>query len=565
LCLALTACSNNPLLRTSQATSTDAAEAIDDALAQAQKPAQPVSSRPATLPDAVTNALLPPLEEQSSRPEPSRFDVSARDLSVSAFFAGLVSDSGYNVVVHPDVKGTISLQLQDVTLPQVMDVVSELYDFDIQREGRLYKVLPGGLQTRLFPIDYLHLKRRGGSETRVSSGQVSSVRDNNSNGGGGNSFGSGDAGSGEANGESSTIIGTRITTETQSDFWAGLGDAVATIVGSGEGRKVITTPDAGLVLVRAKPDELRSVQRYLEKTELIMQRQVVLEAKILEIILNEEYQQGINWSDLQSASGVTATDGLPAEFTAQSLVGQAITTSDIGGLFSASIREGSFTALIELLGQQGNVQTLSSPRISTVNNQKAVIKVGTDEFFVTDIDFNDNNNAIGENDSTSTSVELTPFFSGISLDVTPQIAEDGDVTLHIHPAVSEVSDQQKIITVGDRDVTLPLALSTVRETDSVIKARSGQIVVIGGLIQNNSEDRNATVPFLGDIPIIGELFKQRRLASRKSELVILVRPVVAGAETMQTDIDSSRERMTVLRELLQSSETPKPRAEGDSQ
>jgi MSHA biogenesis protein MshL len=252
---------------------------------------------------------------------------------------------------------------------------------------------------------------------------------------------------------------------------------------------------------------------------------------------------------------------LPASFTAQSLVGQAIQTADIGGVFSASFREGTFNALIELLGRQGNVQILSSPRISTVNNQKAVIKVGTDEFFVTDIDFQDQNTAATASDRTSTSVELTPFFSGISLDVTPQIAEDGAIILHVHPSVSEVDDQEKVITVGNQDVTLPLARSTVRETDSVIRAESGQIVVIGGLIQNNSEDNNSAVPFFSDIPVVGELFKQRRFQATKSELVILLRPVVAGADTMQADVSASRERMNVLREVLESTESTIPQAE----
>ena len=314
-------------------------------------------------------------------------------------------------------------------------------------------------------------------------------------------------------------------------------------------------------MVRADGDSLSQVEEYLRRTQLIMQRQVVLEAKILEIGLNEGYQQGVNWSDIQSASSVTASDGLPAEFTAQALAGQAIRTSDIGGLFSATFREGTFTALIELLGEQGNVQILSSPRISTVNNQKAVIKVGTDEFFVTDIDFQDDNSGSNSSDSTSTSVELTPFFSGISLDVTPQIAEDGTVILHVHPAVSEVNDQEKLITVGDRDVTLPLARSTVRETDSVIRAQSGQIVVIGGLIQNSSEDRNSAVPFFSEIPVLGELFKQRRFQSTKSELVILLRPVVAGVEQMEADVSASRERMSVLREVLESSQSTIPQAE----
>jgi len=320
------------------------------------------------------------------------------------------------------------------------------------------------------------------------------------------------------------------------------------------GGQVVVNAGAGLVMVRASSSELDMVEDYLRRTELIMQRQVVLEAKILEVGLNEGYQQGINWSELQTTSDSSTRLGGVLE-------GQSIRPSDIGGLFSATITEGNFAAVIELLGEQGNVQILSSPRISTTNNQKAVIKVGTDEFFVTDIDFDEDDNTTNNSGSTSTSVELTPFFSGISLDVTPQISEEGHITLHVHPAVSEVADQEKLITIGERDVTLPLARSTVRETDSVIRAESGQIVVIGGLIQNRSEDSNSAVPFFSDIPLVGELFKQRNFESRKSELVILLRPMVADRAQMQDDVRASRQRMGVLRELLNSSESVKPQPE----
>lgn len=549
LALGLAACSNNPLMRTATATSTDSAQAIEETLAQAGQPAQPKQETPATstLPPDVSAALLPPLSTAAALDE--RFDVRAQGVPAASFFQSLVEGTRYNVVVHPDVDVVVDLRLGDVTVPEVMDIAADLYGLDIRRNGRLFRVMANELQTRLFAIDYLHFKRRGGSETRVSSGQVTNARSSDS---GANT-------SADDSGDTRNLIGTAISTETESDFWQDIRAALSMIVG-GDGQQVIVNPGAGLVMVRAGSDDLELVEDYLRRTELIMQRQVILEAKILEIALNEGYQQGINWSDIQSASSITASDGLPEDFTAQALAGQVIQTSDIGGLFSASVRAGDFTGLIELLGRQGNVQILSSPRISTVNNQKAVIKVGTDEFFVTDIDFDDNNSAVAATDRTSTSVELTPFFSGISLDVTPQIAEDGSITLHVHPAVSEVTDQEKVITVGERDVTLPLASSTVRETDSVIRAESGQIVVIGGLIQNTSEDQNSAVPFFSEIPLVGELFKQRRFQSRKSELVILLRPVVAGLPEMNADISASRERMSVLKELLQSSGsvTPEP-------
>ncbi len=547
----LAACSNNPLMRTATATSTDSADAIEQAMAEssaAPSAPAPDTPRPAPLPAEISAALLPSLEDSGDLDE--RFDVNARGVAAGSFFEALVQGTRYNVVVHPEVSAVIDLRLNGVTVPEVMDIAADVYGLDIQRKGRLFQVDANRIQTRLFPIDYLNFTRMGGSETRVSSGQVTNSR-------------SSDAGTGDdntGNGDTRNLVGTTISTETASDFWQGIQNALSMMVGGGNGQQVIVNPEAGLVMVRAGANKLRLVEEYLRRTELIMQRQVILEARILEIALNQRYQQGVNWSDIQSASSVIASDGLPAEFTAQSLAGQAIQTTDIGGLFSATFREGSFTALIELLGTQGNVQILSSPRISTLNNQKAVIKVGTDEFFVTDIDFDENNSAITASDSTSTSVELTPFFSGISLDVTPQISENDIITLHVHPSVSEVTDQEKVITIGDQDVTLPLASSTVRETDSVIRAASGQIVVIGGLIQNTSEDKNSAVPFFSDIPLLGELFKQRNFQSRKSELVILLRPVVAGPTQMNADIAASRERMSVLRELLESSQsvTPEP-------
>lgn len=544
--LAQAACSSHPLMRSATATSTDAADDIVRALDSGPSGATAANAHATVPPPDISAALLPPLAPEADREE--RFDVNARGVEAGAFFESLVNGTRYNVVVHPDVVANIDLRLRDVTVPEVMDIVADVYDLDIERKGRLYQVRSNRVQTRIFPIDYLHFKRRGSSETRVSSGQVTSARNN------------GDSGNASADSEETrNLVGTSISTATESDFWQDIQGTLAMMVGA-DGQ-VVVNPGAGLVMVRASGEQLRLVEDYLTRTELIMKRQVVLEAKILEVTLNEGYQQGISWSDLQRYSSTAASDGLPIDFTSQVLSGQGIQSPDIGGLFSATFRNGSFTALIELLGTQGNVQILSSPRISTVNNQKAVIKVGTDEFFVTDIDFDEDNSAVTASDTTSTSVELTPFFSGISLDVTPQIGEDGTVTLHVHPSVSEVTDQEKVITIGERDVTLPLASSTVRETDSVIRAQSGQIVVIGGLIQNTSEDNNSAVPFFSEIPLLGELFKQRHFDARKSELVILLRPVVVQLDTMAKDIAASRERMSVLRELLQSSKSVMPEPE----
>jgi len=528
LSILLAGCAGNPLMQSGAASSTDSAEQIEQALEEAREQAPDDAER---TPDEVTDALMPDMDSaQAAEPAEERFNVNARDLPASTFLESLVEGSPYNVVVHPEVSGSISLRLDQVTVPEVMDLVADMYELDVQRNGRIFQVRPGGLQTRVFQIDYLDMVRTGGSETQVRSGQISSSND----------------------GEGGSLVGTSITTETESDFWNSLTRSLEMIVGQEDGRNVVTTPGAGMIVIRATPDELRSVEDYLRRTDLIAKRQVILEAKVMEVVLEEGYQQGIDWGYVDQISSSGPSASIDAGQASRNVGG-----GDSGGVFSSALQIGDFDTLIQLLGQQGNVQVLSSPRISTVNNEKAVIKVGSDEFFVTDLDFDDRTSTAAET-SRSTSVELTPFFSGISLDVTPQISDDDRVTLHVHPSVSEVEDQEKLITIGDRDVTLPLALSTVRETDSVVNARSGQIVVIGGLIQNTSEEQVSAVPFFSDIPVVGELFKQRRFESRKSELVILLRPVIVDDEAWQEDIEGSRQRTRALRELLESPDSPRP-------
>jgi MSHA biogenesis protein MshL len=221
--------------------------------------------------------------------------------------------------------------------------------------------------------------------------------------------------------------------------------------------------------------------------------------------------------------------------------------SDIpfGNLFAIGSSTSNFASLITLLSTQGSVHVLSSPRVATVNNQKAVIKVGSDEFFVTDIS-SDNTTTIAGT-ITSPDLTLTPFFSGIALDVTPQISKDGEVILHIHPSISEVTDQVKTIVLGEEELRLPLAFSTVRESDSIVKALSGQVVVIGGLMKTISSDDKGGVPGMDEVPVVGELFKQKRKLNRRSELVILLRPIVVDKNRAWANyIQQSAERIQRL-------------------
>jgi len=504
---------------------------------------QEAAGKAATPPADVAAALMPPLALPHGGNGGERFDVSVADVPAGEFFMSLVKGTRYNMVVHPDVAGTITLDLQDVTIDEVMNIVRSIYGYAFRQAGNVYQVLPNGLRTEVFKVDYLNVVRNGVSETRVSSGQVSDAGTSSS--GSENSTGSNNSSDSENSGDSgrTSSVGTRISTTARSDFWSELQTSLQMLVGADKGQQVIVTPQAGIVMVRAQADEIEAVRDYLTKAELIVRRQVIIEAKILEVQLNDGFQSGIDWSAIgEPSDGKTITVRNRADSTSTTRI---ITNPDnIGGIFSVSAQLNDFTGLIDLLQTQGTVQVLSSPRISTVNNQKAVIKVGTDEFFVTEV--SSSTTAVGNSAVTTPTVELTPFFSGIALDVTPQISENDEVVLHIHPTVSEVKDQNKSFTVAQDSFNLPLALSSIRETDSIVFARSGQVVVIGGLMQTGSNDTNAGTPFLQDLPFIGEFFKQRRQSSNKSELVILLKPVVMGGEDWQQSIDQSLKRFNEL-------------------
>ncbi|WP_421200337.1 pilus (MSHA type) biogenesis protein MshL [Aeromonas enteropelogenes] len=539
---------------------TQAKDALKQAMSEQQKQAAPLT----TLPESVQSELLQLNRPQTPVPMPEkRLRIAAHDVEAVEFFGSLFKGSRYSVAVHPGVSGLVSVELKDVTLQEVLAVVGDMYGFDVQRKGNVFHIYPAGLRTETIPVNYLMMSRRGLSRTSVSTGGVTSNDNNNSNN---NSFDSANSNntstsnSSASNGNSDNSNGTRIETDTNSDYWTDLRTSLEMLIGTGDGRAVITSPQAGLVTIRAYPKELKAVREFLNQSESHLKRQVVLEARILEVALSEGYEQGVDWSGLTASWGgnkgiptvaqpiLTAPGSAPAYnllngagSLGSSLVGAANPIfKAIGGGAGFTITDGNFNVAVNLLKTQGDVNTLSSPRVTATNNQKAVIKVGTDEYFVTNASTTITTNSSGVSDKTP-NVELTPFFSGIALDVTPQIDEEGKVLLHIHPSVIDTEEQNKVIDMGTTGgkLELPLARSSIRESDTVVQANNGDIIVIGGLMKTDKQEIVSKVPLLGDIPWVGEAFTNRRESTKKVELVILLKPTVVEKETWQNELQRS--------------------------
>jgi MSHA biogenesis protein MshL len=474
---------------------------------------------------AFIEQLLPP--EPELIVEEGRFDIAAKNTEIKSFLMSLVHGTDFNIILHEGLEGSVSFSLKNVTVLETLDAVRDIYGYDYSISSYGIQVFPRTVQTRIFPINYLNVSRSGSSGMWVSSGQNTS-KDSSKDSGDSNTTSS----------SRSAINSTQVNTDSSSDFWGQLTITLNMMIDGQEDANIVVDPQSGMVVVKGMPNTLRDIGNYLERAELSVGKQVLIEAKILEVSLNDGFQSGIQWNTF----GTGRTGGVN---TVGSMASSLLSNpDDIGGVFNINFDTDDFTGVIELLETQGEVKVLSSPRIATVNNQKAVIKVGNDEYFVTEL--KSSTTSSGSTTTSSPEVIFTPFFSGIALDVTPQIGEGEDVILHVHPTITEVSERQKNVQLSSGTLTVPLAFSTVRETDSIIRAKSGQVVVIGGLMQNQKRITSSGIPYLRDLPIIGVLFGQNRETTIQSELVILIQPTVVNSRFHYEEMERINNRFSGL-------------------
>jgi MSHA biogenesis protein MshL len=504
--------------------------------------------RPATLPPSVAQALVPKADLSmpalASRPPEPRFDLNVSGLPVAQVFAALAKDTRYSMLVDPELKGTVTVNLKDVTLLEALDTLREMYGFEYRVQGTRIFVQPATLQTRVFQVNYLTLNRAGRSDVRITSGSISQ-----STGGVPGTNTTITPTGINNNGVAAAPESSRVTTSVRNDVWTELEASLRLLLVSGdklaEGRQLIVSPQSGVILVRALPRELRAVEHYLNAARLNIERQVVLEAKILDVRLRDGAQTGINWAAFHSGNNARGSGGLISPGTTLSptgAIGNAVLSALPGsnlaldaaapsGLFGLAFQTSNFAALLQFLETQGDVQVLSSPRIAALNNQKAVLKVGTDDFFVTNVSTNIQTGAAGGQPISTPTITVQPFFSGVALDVTPQIDEDANIILHVHPSVSDVTEKPKVVNLGNLgNFTLPLASSQVSETDTIVRVRDGNIVAIGGLMKTVQVEERTQVPGLGNVPVVGHAFRTARRATEKSELVILIKPTVIHSD-----------------------------------
>lgn len=564
--LLLVGCAADRPLRTPDVTETVRSELVT-----------PVSKPPVAVPAQVSDALAEPVPKAMPVATEPRLDLLVNNAQAREVFLAIVADTRYSMLMHPDVSGTLSVTLRGVTVTEALEAIRDVYGYDFKIEGRRITVYAPTLQTRVFTINYPHALRVGNSELRVSSGSSGM---NSNSGGSGNAAGANSAATGASGGGSSgqQVENSRISTSSRTDFWAELSDAVKGMLGGGAGRNVIVSPQAGIMAVRAMPDELRQVAQFLKAAQVAVERQVMLEAKIVEVELRDGFQSGIDWSALRNAGNKTGVMGTVGGGTTNNVLINGVTTNvpgfpagasslvdaqslpmASGGLFGLALATEGFQAVLGFLETRGDIQILSSPRIATLNNQKALLKVGTDDFYVTNVS---GGTAATSSSSTTSSttptlptVTLTQFFSGIALDVTPQIDDGNNITLHVRPSVTNVTEKTKQIDLGSvGNYKLPLASSSVNESDTMVRIQDGNIVAIGGLMQLQSNRASSGLPGTADVPFLSSILGNKANSGRKKELVVLIKPTIIRnaddweAQTRRTraaldDMDATRARV----------------------
>jgi len=455
--------------------------------------------------------------EGGTIPKEKLYSLTVRDADLKEVLFAFSKDNGVNIIVDPKIEGKVTVDLKKVTLNAALDALLKPLDLEYFQDGNLIRVSRPKMETRTFVLNYLTTIRAGSASVRGIGGAS-----------GGTTTSSGTGMTSTTTGGGALV--SQVRTEDSADLWKEIREEIKNIL-SPEGKVLVNKMSSSLV-VTDYPKVLRDVERFINNVEETVQRQVHIEAKVIEIQLNDQFQLGIDWRLIPNIAG----SGFSG-FIRQSL------TSTTEFVAPGKIQIGAGTvdtqALIDALSIQGKIEIISSPRVSTLNNQKAIIKAATEDVYF------DVTTAAG----TPPIVTATPKYItiGLILDVTPQIDADGTIIMDIHPSVTERVRTATYATTGQEAPVL-----TVRETQTIVRVREGQTILIGGLMQSKEKETLTGAPCLMNIPVAGEAFRQTRRDKNKSEIVILITPTIYNHKKI---VDFTRQGTRKIEEFRS---TPSP-------
>jgi general secretion pathway protein D len=555
--------------------------------------------RPAgAIPEPVRQSAALPAPKPSAKVE--TYSVTVHKVPVESLLFALARDAGLNVDIHPGIEGTVTLNALDQTLPQLLNRIQRQVDMRYEINGSTLTVLPDTPEWRNYKVDYVNIARSTSSSVNIAT-QISTTGGGNNNSSAANPV----AGAGTtappgaiqapsnngANGNGSNNSTTVVNNRSDNNFWYSLEknirdmlrasnlsdnpvDPLAAMQASAaapavqpnvlgtpqqapagfdantagqsranaKGSSVIVNAEGGLIAVRATGRQHEKIREFLDIVLGAAKRQVLIEATVIEVRLGDQYQQGINWSSL-SGGGLKLTQG---QINAPALVSPNASVNP--GVFllnyaNPTSRLGNIASTIQLLESFGKVKVLSSPKISVLNNQTALLKVVDNNVFfsikVTPAVLGQNGTPISQATYES-HLETVPV--GFVMSVTPQISDSDEVTLNVRPTITRivgyVQDPNPALAAGN--VVSKVPVIQARELESLMKVSSGQIAVMGGLMQDSVDNARDGLPGLGSLPMVGNLFSSRNENSTKTELVIFMRPVVVKDASINGDYKEYR-------------------------
>jgi len=489
---------------------------------------------------------IPLLPRPEPAPDLEKYTVVVNEVPVKELLFALARDAQVNVDIDPGIEGIVTLNAIDQTLPQILDRIARQADVRFEIQGKNIIVSPDSPYLRTYRVDYVNLTRESKGTIDVATQIATTGTYDVGDGGGG-----GGGGGGGSNNSTSSITNTA-----NNRFWLTLTRNIQALVGetaagSGAGQgdlpvtgSVMPNPESGIITVRATSKQHTAVQSFLDKVLANAQRQVLVEATVVEVTLNDQYQQGIDWEVLQNgpapASGFELDPNLAA---LSSAIPQAAAASLILGYFDQDASGKTIDITVQLLRTFGDIKVLSSPKIMTLNNQTAVLKV-VENIVYFEVDVEPAIVLAGGDAAQQVAVDTTAKTVpvGLVMTVTPQINENDAVTLNVRPTISRVSQFVRDHNPELLD-TIPnnVPQIQVQEMEAVLQINNGQIAVLGGLMQDTVEQDSNSIPLLSDIPVLGDsLFRSRSNDYEKAELVIFLRPLVIRNPSLDGDLAGYR-------------------------